>query len=62
MRGIEVDFRDIVALRWPVYFIVVLWIKFLYYGESLHLDNVDYDYLSKSENEVVLFGFESYGI
>ena len=41
MRGIEVDFRDLVALRWPVYFIVVLGIKFLYYGESLHLDSVD---------------------
>ena len=62
MGGVEVDFCDIVALRWPVYFIIVLCIKFLYYGESLHLDSVDYDYLSKSENEVVLFGFESYAI
>lgn len=62
MRGIEIDFCNIVTLRWPVYFIVVLGIKFLYCNESLHLDSIDWDYLSKSKNEVILFGFESYAI
>ena len=62
MRGVEVDFCDIVALRWPVDFIVVLSIKFLNCGESLHVDSVDQDYFSKSENKVILSSFESYTI